>query len=394
MNRILDIFRPLLLLPLLISLIGCSSGNPNSCKGVLSNHPYLTIGKDYDQGYYQTANESWLYAMMAANAYGKAGEGSFQLPEQVKERAFYAPGRGLQAKLYAIEGSGDEIQTLVIAFRGTTSPLDWLFGNLLNSQYQLADQLVAAIRKQYPGTELIATGHSLGGGLALHVSLVFDDTKAYAFNPSYKVLSPPEPKINRRVVVGEKGDILALQRKIWLQPSTEVTNPAYNCTLVNEHDITLLTRCLLHIAATGNDTAKLSLAQNRSPLCGSVGWIYLGPKRDQQPLIEQYNQFGSAIVTLAAEAYLRRDYPHAPFYRPAGAIRVIPAGTSLTVLDLIDSVGWRQRSWIKVFYDPVEPKTGTVLEPIESTDAGESSLPPQSTSPVEQQMPAKPADST
>ncbi len=373
LNRIQNLLR-LPLLTLLLMLFGCSAGHPNSCKGVLGTQPYLTIGRDYDEGYYRTASESWLQAMLAANAYDPAGAGRFKLPETVSERAFFDPGRGLQAKLYAIGAEQGQPHKLVIAFRGTTSLYDWLFGNLLNSQYALADTLVAAIRQQYPTVELIATGHSLGGGLALHVSMVFDGVSAYAFNPSYKVLSPPIPKMNRRVVVGASGDILALQRRFWFQPEVDVDHPAYNCTHVNQHDITLLSRCLLHVAAAGEQRAQLTLAQNRSPLCGSLGWISLGPRRDQQRLIEQFRQTGSAAVTLAAEAYLRRDPPQPPFYRLAGAIRVIPAGTTLSVLDLIDSVGWRQRSWIKVAYDPVETSSETNVESIETTQGEEGNL--------------------
>lgn len=396
LNRIQNLFR-LPLLALLLMLLGCSAGNPNSCKGVLGSQPYLTIGRDYDEGYYRTASESWLHAMLAANAYDPAGTGRFRLPDSVSERAFLDPGRGLQAKLYVVEEQNGQPHRLVIAFRGTTSLYDWLFGNLLSSQYALADVVVAAIRQQYPSAELIATGHSLGGGLALHVSMVFDGVNAYAFNPSYKVVPPPTPKPNRRVVVGASGDILALQRRFWFQPKIDVEHPAYNCTQVNAHDITLLSRCLLHVAAAGEQSARLALAQNRSPLCGSVGWISLGPARDQQTLIEQFHQSGSATVTLAAEAYLRRDPPQPPLYRLAGAIRVIPAGTTLTVLDLLDAVGWRQRSWIKVAYDPVETSSETNVESVDVMQSKDDKiapfLPPVSASePIDGDTPASVAE--
>ena len=74
---------------------------------------------------------------------------------------------------------------MVIAFRGTSNTPDWLYGNLWwftrffikDNQYSRSTKLLEAVLKQLnedaqragkPSPKIVATGHSLGGGLAQH----------------------------------------------------------------------------------------------------------------------------------------------------------------------------------------------------------------------------------
>lgn len=123
-------------------------------------------------------------------------------------------GKGFQAKVYVKSSSdGDQMPSeVVLAYRGTTSLNDWFFGNFFKGQYERANNFVletlTALDERYPGlvakieakqVRLIATGHSLGGGLAEHTAYCFTglDVHAVSFDTSprnFKRSCEPEPK--------------------------------------------------------------------------------------------------------------------------------------------------------------------------------------------------------
>ncbi|MBI2399083.1 MAG: hypothetical protein HYV17_14945 [Xanthomonadales bacterium] len=79
----------------------------------------------------------------------------------------------------------------VFAYRGTefTEPSDWFLGNapLIRMQYRLAEKrLREELRERHPNEEIIFTGHSLGGGLAVTMWRYHADSKsrAVSFNGS------------------------------------------------------------------------------------------------------------------------------------------------------------------------------------------------------------------
>jgi len=240
---------------------------PDDCEDVLSSKPYLRDKPDaYDENHREIAEESYLYAQMASNAYSDKPQ--FVFPEKLISRQTpFCKGFGLEGIIFEV-CKNDTLSEVVIAYRGTEGAdlSDWVFGNIFDKQYNLADELYNNVRQQYPTTKIVATGHSLGGGLALHTSATVNGVNAYAFNPSYRIHRQGKEKKNRRIIATESGDILELHRLLWRNP--EYTKYArFNCTERNNHSMYILARCLTHVAAIRNDDAVTSLALNRYRGC-------------------------------------------------------------------------------------------------------------------------------
>ena len=78
-----------------------------------------------------------------------------------------------EAGVYYHETTGE----VVMSFRGTSNAKD--VGTDLNvavgreastRRYRDSDELFQKTRDKYPGTKIVTTGHSLGGGISLHVA--------------------------------------------------------------------------------------------------------------------------------------------------------------------------------------------------------------------------------
>ncbi len=184
-----------------------------------------------------------IYAMMSANAYKKkSGRIRFKLKqlgwEQVdldgeptnkttKEHKI----SGLAYNIYEKAGSNK----VVFAFRGTDSKRDYLWGNFsvppFNFQYHQARKAIKKYLIENSHKNVVATGHSLGGGLALSVS-VHHGIKAFTFDPSPRIFdgigNMHEPA--ERIIVYQKGEILQIARKIWKKDNevVEIKN-VYKC---------------------------------------------------------------------------------------------------------------------------------------------------------------------
>lgn len=94
-----------------------------------------------------------------------------------------AGGAGFGARLSA-SADGDDV---VVAFRGSNAPgedpewaNDWLVdvqqgGGALPVQYLHGAEVLAAVRRTFPGRRVVVAGHSLGGGIAAYSVIVLPD---------------------------------------------------------------------------------------------------------------------------------------------------------------------------------------------------------------------------
>jgi hypothetical protein len=92
---------------------------------------------------------------------------------------------------YAEVQVDQERRQAVVVFRGTRLKVksdlttDVLgFIGVETRYYRWASALVAKVARENPGFEVVATGHSLGGGLAIYAVLQNPGVKGYAFNPA------------------------------------------------------------------------------------------------------------------------------------------------------------------------------------------------------------------
>lgn len=156
----------------------------------------------------EIAAQNAIYGMLSTNVYGEK-ENTFVLPEFWQEnesKRFSDNKTGLDYQIYEKIVDGKIVEA-VIAFRGTAGVKDWIYGNLSNKQYETAKSHIQSFINDYEGTSLKATGHSLGGGLAIYASYQSKEKlDAIAFNPSPRYHSKKNKQENERVIIYERGE--------------------------------------------------------------------------------------------------------------------------------------------------------------------------------------------
>lgn len=243
------------LITILFAIIaGCSSTSTTKDELTGCDHPSGWCKEIRD-----TAQESFIYAQMAANAYDAPTQ--FKLPKEyslIKMKDNDSIGFA-----YAIY-KNNETNTLIISFRGTEGLKDWWYGNLLASQNESGLNLFDQLKKEYSSdTKFVVVGHSLGGGIALEVSLKRENVDAYVFNTSPRFSADGYNIENKRVSIVEHGEVLKALRA----PSREVsqTYTSIGCSSggpISQHEQAKLASCLTQIAAIGSELAKASLQNN------------------------------------------------------------------------------------------------------------------------------------
>ncbi|KTR82678.1 hypothetical protein NS277_12890 [Novosphingobium barchaimii] len=249
-----------------------------------------------------TATISWPYGQLATNAYCDSND-IFELPAGYTvirrlptqdvcdlERAASRGDKAAKEKLKPIHKAEGKLKThgfnyaiydkrnaagalerRVIAFRGTDSKqlADWFYGNLGSTQ---RDQGLALYREERAKLDaeggknvpIAVTGHSLGGAIAIQVSLENPGVDAYVFNtsPRYTLI---QPNANRRVAISERGDILEVlrNRSMPVRQDMLVINCRPTKGGVKAHAIRDLAACVTWIAGKGDAGAKASIATNK-----------------------------------------------------------------------------------------------------------------------------------
>ncbi|WP_198045984.1 alpha/beta hydrolase family protein [Novosphingobium aquimarinum] len=278
---------------------GCAAG---ALPDLTQAHgPCLRDGKDGWCGFTrEAAGRSWTYAQMATNAYCDDAR-EFTLPTTIREVA-RLPERAvcelerrrsdasltkdvkkaLKAQIKAVERDPREKSGFayalfdrsatpggppverVIAFRGSDIAWsDWAHGNLGKEQYEQAQALYEE-QKRVAGVPVVVTGHSLGGALAMQVSIDNLGANAYVFNTSPRYTVPAEPNRNVRLSIKERGDVLDLvrARSIPVEQELIVINCAPESSGLADHKMEQLADCLTWIAAKDVAAARASVATN------------------------------------------------------------------------------------------------------------------------------------
>jgi len=183
-----------------------------------------TVKKDFKSLSDADAARIAPYAMMAANAYHGPkwfplkSLGWIQIDRAGNETGdpTYSHGFSLAFDVFR----NDRLRQYAFVYRGTDSLLDFPWANLaplVSKEYLAADwyfrNFLSSVRKPYQNYEIVLVGHSLGGGMALHESVLlgFD---AFVFDPSPRLFGPAISRYKpaKRVAVFEKGEILSILR--------------------------------------------------------------------------------------------------------------------------------------------------------------------------------------
>ncbi len=164
--------------------------------------------QEVDETHKQLAAKYAIYSMLSNNAY-KDERYKFILPDYWKEIKFmqHSDTSGLDYQLYE-KTVNQKVVEAVMVFQGTAGLIDWIYGNLSSKQYKYANSHIESLSNYYikKGIPFKATGHSLGGGLALYASYQFDEIEAIGFNSSPRYHSKKIKKTNNRFVIFEEGE--------------------------------------------------------------------------------------------------------------------------------------------------------------------------------------------
>lgn len=259
----------------LLTLLLCLASLPvHAASRFWCNGRFLDpAAKPFDAQHLKVAQRGYLYAIAAALALQKDNPESrqhyFTPPPRLRE--IDRPRRdrsGFEAATFELlDVPGGKVKELVVAFTGSNDETDWQQTNFGTDtrQYQLARQYLRRMagKPEYAGLRLVATGFSLGGALAVHVTKHRETrtlvSETWVFNPSPRTYVSPQ--IDRRIwlaATANDGLSLARDAAIALLPGvSQIGAPAsqraegfylLDANPVVSHYRWVLTRNLLHVA--------------------------------------------------------------------------------------------------------------------------------------------------
>jgi hypothetical protein len=166
------------------------------------------------------------YAMMAANSYHNKDRERFpvedlgwvqvDLDDNPTKEPTYAHGEGAAYDVFKSSKSPNEF---VFAVRGTDWKGDYVFANFalpISGQYKSVVNRYEAFAQKHPGAKVTVVGHSLGGGIALSIS-VRQGVDAVVFDTSPRIFDGlgDHHKDARRESIFQTGEVLQGVRSAW-----------------------------------------------------------------------------------------------------------------------------------------------------------------------------------
>lgn len=238
-------------------LAGCITSNPVS---QTFGHP-----SGWSDETRAVATETYSYALLANNAY-RAGH--VDLGPAFRDVGGDPDGRcGFAYEAFERLDDG-QVAEVILAFRGTEFDDlgDWACGNIAGTQNRTGLAAFDEWRDRVPRhIPISVTGHSLGGGIATHVSINRANVNSYAFNSSPRFWRLGRQQVNRRISVVEHGEVLKLTRLFGRE--ADQLYMSIGCSRgdpIGQHAMIKLAGCLTEIAAIGCAEAREAVARNLS----------------------------------------------------------------------------------------------------------------------------------
>lgn len=212
-----------------------------------------------------------LYSMMASNSYHNSSRIHFPLEligwhqispdgEKTSQPSVSHWFTGLAYDIYKNENTGQ----VVVAFRGSDSKWDYVMSNFavpISPAYKQAFKEFQSLQKKY--NNIMVTGHSLGGGIALGISVRFA-VPAVAFDSSPRVFDGlgDNHKTSNRVLIYQSDEVLEKIRKKWFKIAEVLQESNIyktTCDFGNKsnHRADLLAKCLLDNGKDINSDLKI-----------------------------------------------------------------------------------------------------------------------------------------
>jgi hypothetical protein len=200
-----------------------------------------------------------VYAILSNDAYSSSHV-QLPLPQGWKENTDFRtntdPKTGYAQAVYEMY-QDDKLVEVVLSFRGTDNKKDWITSlePLHRIQVPEAEANYKKVLEKYKdtGAKITVTGHSLGGGLALHISFHFPGADAIVFNASPVAKPGLKPKKNSRISISESGEILETPRDAVIvkwKNTKSVKFKFLHGSAIFQHDISKLAINLVRLGAT------------------------------------------------------------------------------------------------------------------------------------------------